>query len=358
MKKYLQTLLANPALALALVLATCVLLYALVIPYARSSTYVKGQEATVGILPKQVALIPKTLDTAEYDRLLIKNANYASTTSTTTPRLWPAEASRPKVGALLPYNRIVAYYGNYYSTKMGILGEFEPDVVLEKMRKEIAKWNAADPTTPVVPAIEYIAVVAQDNPGKSGLYRARMPDEHIDKAIAMAEQMHGIVILDVQVGLSTVQSEIPALEKYLKMPQVHLALDPEFSMKGGEKPGDVIGSFNAADINYTANYLAKLVQENNLPPKVLFIHRFTQRMVQNAEDITPLPEVQMVMVMDGWGSPARKIGTYKHFIYPEPVQFTGFKLFYKNDLKPPSERLLTPAELLNLTPQPLFIQYQ
>jgi hypothetical protein len=81
-------------------------------------------------------------------------------------------------------------------------------------------------------------------------------------------------------------------------------------------------------------------------------------MVRDAESITPLPEVQVVMVMDGWGTPARKIGTYKSFIFPEPVQFTGFKLFYKNDLKPPSERLLTPAELLNLTPRPVFVQYQ
>jgi hypothetical protein len=129
-------------------------------------------------------------------------------------------------------------------------------------------------------------------------------------------------------------------------------------MKGGERPGSVIGTLNAADINYTINYLAKLVKDNNLPPKILIVHRFTQRMVQNAADITPTPEVQVVMVMDGWGSPARKIGTYKSFIFPEPVQFTGFKLFYKNDLRPPSERMLTPGELLKLTPQPVFVQYQ
>lgn len=335
-----------------------VLVVAFAIPYALATTYVKGESSIGEIAKKVVAEIPKTLDTKKYDELLIKNANYASTTSTTTPRLWPAKAPYPKVGAILPEKRIVAYYGNYYSTKMGILGEFEPPVVLQKLRAEVAKWEAADPSTKVVPAIEYIAVVAQDNPGKSGLYRARMPDEHIDKAIAMAKEVNGIVILDVQVGLSTLQSEIPALEHYLSMPQVHLALDPEFSMKGGEKLGDVIGSFNSTDINYAATYLAELVKKHNLPPKVLIVHRFTQRMVQGAEHITPLPEVQVVMVMDGWGSPERKIGTYKNFIYPEPVQFTGFKLFYKNDLKPPSTRLLTPQELLKLTPQPVFIQYQ
>jgi hypothetical protein len=64
------------------------------------------------------------------------------------------------------------------------------------------------------------------------------------------------------------------------------------------------------------------------------------------------------MDMDGWGSPAKKLNTYQRFIASQPVQFAGFKLFYKNDLKPPSTRLLTPDELLDLTPQPLFIQYQ
>ncbi len=358
MKKHLSDLLTSKLVIAAFLFGFVVFAVVLVIPYARSSTYVRGQEVSEVLSKAVEAVTPKVLDTKEYDRLLLKNANYASTTGTSTPRLWPAKAPYPKYGAILPFNRIVAYYGNFYSKNMGVLGEYESPVVLDKLRREAAKWEAADPETPVVPAIEYIAVVAQDNPGKSGKYRARMPDDQIDKAIAMAKEVNGIVILDVQVGLSTVESEIPALEHYLSMPQVHLALDPEFSMKGGEEPGEVIGSLNANDINYVANYLAELVKKNDLPPKVLIVHRFTQRMVQNAEAITPLPEVQVVMVMDGWGSPARKIGTYKHFIYPEPVQFTGFKLFYKNDLKPPSERLLTPQELLNLTPQPLFIQYQ
>jgi hypothetical protein len=81
-------------------------------------------------------------------------------------------------------------------------------------------------------------------------------------------------------------------------------------------------------------------------------------MVTNYQNITPLPEVQVVIDMDGWGPPLKKINTYKAFVAPEPVQFTGFKIFYKNDLKPPSERLLTPGDLLKLTPQPMFIQYQ
>ena len=201
-------------------------------------------------------------------------------------------------------------------------------------------------------------MTAQGSPGADGKYRLRMPDSQIDQALALAKQVNGILILDVQVGLSNVQTEIPLLEKYLVMPDVHLALDPEFSMKTGAPPGTAIGTMDASDINFVANYLASLVRQNNLPTKVLIIHRFTEDMVTNYREITSLPEVQIVMNMDGWGTPAKKIGTYNAFIYPEPVEFTGFKLFYKNDLKPPSTRMLSPAEILNLTPSPSYIQYQ
>lgn len=331
---------------------------AFAVEYTRDSAAAKLE--AVG---KKVAetVAPPKLDPVAYDKKLIANANYASTTSTTTVRLWPAKNAAgiyPKVGALLPNRRIIAYYGNFYSTKMGVLGEYPPEVMIPKLQAEVAKWNAADPSTPAIPAIDYIAITAQGSPGADGKYRFRMPDSQLDHAVELANQVNGIVILDIQVGLSTLQVELPLLEKYLKMPNVHLAIDPEFSMKGGEEPGTVIGTFSSADVNYAAGYLAKLVQENNLPPKVLIVHRFTQRMVTGTENIKPLPEVQIVMDMDGWGSPAKKLNTYQQFIASQPVQFTGFKLFYKNDLKPPSTRLLTPAELLKLTPQPLFIQFQ
>ena len=171
-------------------------------------------------------------------------------------------------------------------------------------------------------------------------------------------EVNGIVFLDVQVGLGNLKKEVEALEPYLKLSQVHLAIDPEFSMKTGDRPGTVIGTVDALDINTVAEYLAQLVRDNNLPPKILIVHRFTLPMITNYEQIVPLPEVQIVIDMDGWGSPAKKFGTYNSVIYPEPVQFTGFKLFYKNDLRPPSERILTPAEILKLKPQPVYIQYQ
>ena len=292
------------------------------------------------------------LDIAEYDRRMIKLAG-----GTSTP-LWPVKTVYPKAGAILPFHRVIAYYGNLYSKGMGVLGEYPPDEVLQRLAGEVKNWELADPGTPVQPALHYIVITAQESAGEEGKYRLRMPTTEIDKVLAMAKKANAIVFLDLQVGLSSLSVELPLLEDYLKMPQVHLGIDPEFSMKTDARPGTEIGTLDAADINYAAGYLAKLVRENNIPPKILIIHRFTQAMVTNYKLIKPLPEVQIVINMDGWGSPAKKIDTYQGFVASQPVQFTGFKLFYKNDLKQAPHRLMIPAELLKLKPQPIYIQYQ
>jgi len=304
------------------------------------------------------------LDIADYDRRLLILATGTSSQSTlatissTTHRLWPVEAPYPKAGAILPFKRIVAYYGNLYSTKMGILGEYPEAEMLQRLRQDVAKWEQADPATPVQPALHYIVSTAQESAGADGKHRFRMPESEVKKVLAMAEKVDGIVFLDIQVGLSNLQSELPVLEKYLENPKVHLAIDPEFSMKNGDRPGEVIGTFNAQDVNYTINFLTKIVQEHNLPPKILVIHRFTGPMLTGYRQISLNSSVQIVIDMDGWGSPERKIGTYNSFVASQPVQFTGFKLFYKNDLKHSPNRLLTPKELLSLKPRPIYIQYQ
>jgi hypothetical protein len=292
------------------------------------------------------------IDSSDYAKRMDKMANGDTTGK------WKFSGLYPKVGAILPFKRVIAYYGNFYSTKMGILGELPKNQMFARLKQEVNAWQKADTSTPVIPALHYIVTTAQGSPGSSGKYRLRMPDSEIDKVIAMAKEINAIVFLDIQVGLSSLREEIPVIEKYLKLPLVHLGIDPEFSMKGGQKPGSVIGSFNAADINYAAGYLANLVKKYDLPPKILVVHRFTQGMVKDYKQIKILPEVQYVIDMDGWGSPAKKINTYKLFAYKEPVQFTGFKLFYKNDLKESPYRLLTINELLALKPIPLYIQYQ
>jgi hypothetical protein len=293
-----------------------------------------------------------TLDTALFDRNLVHLANGDSSGR------WPVKTPYPNPGAILPFKRIVAYYGNLYSKNMGVLGEYPPDEMLQKLQGEVKKWEAADPAIPVQPALHYIAVTAQGSPGKDGKYRLRMPFKQIDSILGMAARINALVFLDVQVGFSNVQAEIPLLEQYLKMPHVHLGIDPEFSMKTGKRPGSVIGTMDAADVNFVSDYLSNLAKANNLPPKILVVHRFTQNMVTNYKNIKIHPDVQIVMDMDGWGEPSLKHDSYKAYVWREPVQFSGFKLFYKNDIRKQGSHMLTPEEVLAEKPQPIYIQYQ
>lgn len=270
---------------------------------------------------------------------------------------WYPRKGEFRDGDLLPCHRIVAYYGNPSSTRMGALGEFPRDEMLRRLQGEVRRWNQADPATPVIPALHLIAVVAQGAPGPSGHYRAQMRDQAVDSIYQMARSINGVMFIDVQVGTDDIRNIMPRFENFLKRPDVHFAVDPEFYMRGGVVPGRRIGTMYAADINYVTEQLARIVRENNLPPKVLVIHRFTRNMVPDAEKIQLRPEVEFVMDMDGWGAPWLKHDSYQDYIVRHPVEFTGFKLFYHNDTKK-GDPLMTPADVLALWPQPLYIQYQ
>lgn len=318
----------------------------------RNLTAVADTPVAVTVANEKEGAGGPSLDTALYNHLQMYLVHHKPDNK------WPVQSDYPLPGAILPFKRIVAYYGNFYSKGMGILGELPEDQMLNQLQKEAKAWAAADPVIPTQPALHYIAVTAQRSGGKDGKYRLRMPYHQMDRALALSEKIDALLFLDVQVGHSTLQQELPYLEPYLKEPNIHLGIDPEYSMKGGEVPCAVIGTFNAADINYASGYLAEIVRKYQLPPKVLVVHRFTREMVTGYKSIVLHPEVQIVINMDGFGFPAKKIDSYKGAIANEPVQFAGFKLFYKNDRQTSPYRLMTPEEILKLRPSPIYIQYQ
>lgn len=271
---------------------------------------------------------------------------------------WPKKYPTPLSGSILPQKRIVAYYGNPLSKKMGVLGEFPKDEMIKRLKGEVAKWEKADPSMPVQPALHLIAVVAQGAPGKAGKYRMIMPDAKINEVYSWAKEAGAILFVDIQTGHDDIRNILPQFEWLLKNPDVHLGIDPEFNLISSKaKPGKKIGTYDAADINYASNYLKELVQKYKLPPKVFTVHRFTRNGVTNSNKIVLRPEVQLVMHMDGWGAPWLKRDSYKDYIVAEPVQFTGFKLFYHNDTKK-GDPLMQPQDLLKLNPKPIYIQYQ
>jgi len=273
---------------------------------------------------------------------------------------WPVRGPAPKAGAILPTKRIIAYYGNTLSKKMGILGELPPDEMLAHLDGVVKEWEAADPDVGVQRALHYIAVVAQGTPGRDGKYRLRMDSSRIEEVYGWAQKSNAIMFLDIQTGFSTVAEEMPRLMKFLERPDVHFGIDPEFHMhhdKAGVQPGKKIGTLTHVEINHAIDELSRIVREKNLPPKVLVIHRFTRPMVRGYDKIKLDPNVQVVMHMDGWGAPWLKFDSYKDYIIDEPVQYAGFKLFYKNDTKK-GDKLLTAKELVQLKPRLMYIQYQ
>lgn len=264
-------------------------------------------------------------------------------------------AAAPRAGAILPHKRIIAFYGNPLSRRMGILGEYPPDQMLAMLDVEVATWEAADPATPVQPALHLIAVVARDRPGADSMWRGRMADTLVERVVQWAETRDAIVILDVQIGYSTLQQELPRLARFLQRPNIHLGIDPEFSMRNGGVPGRRMGTMDAADVNYAVRFLGEIARAHDLPPKVLIVHRFTDGGVTNARTIRLDPHVQVVMHMDGFGSPALKRAAFRNVIRPEPVQFVGWKQFYKARNDDPRTTI---AEILALQPKVVYVQYQ
>lgn len=290
------------------------------------------------------------LDTLLYLQLVQRLSNGDSS------GLWPPDAPFPLAGAILPFNRIVAFYGNFYSRNMGILGALPPGEMISRLKSVVNQWERTDPSIPVIPAIHYIAVSAQKQAGRNGKFSLRMPPDQIEKALDLAKTVDGLTFLDIQVGTGSLMDEIRYLEPWLIRERVHLGIDPEFSMKDGSPPGSSIGTFDADDINPVTGYLAGLVRQHQLPPKMLIIHRFNKGMLTRYKNILTRPEVQLVIHMDGFGFPAKKKNSYYQVVYREPIQFAGFKLFYKNDTLD-GYAMMSPEEILQLKPRPVYIQY-
>jgi hypothetical protein len=320
------------------------------IPARTASSTVTGKDSVAKDPP---ITVPSVKGRTRKDSLALVKAIKAGMENTA----WPVKTQEPLPGSILPARRIVAFYGTPLSKRMGILGELPPDQMFARFDKEIAAWQKADPSHPVLPAFHLIAVVAQAAPGRDGKYRLRMTDSLINMVYDWAQKRNGLLFLDVQVGKSTVQEELPRLVPFLQRPNVMLGIDPEFSMKFGDPPGSRIGTMSSADVNYAINLLAGVVKQYNLPPKILVVHRFTRSMLTKSKQIKLDPRVQVVIDMDGWGQPWLKYDSYRAYVEAEPVQFTGFKLFYHNDTKK-GDPLLTPPEVLMLNPKPLYIQYQ
>jgi len=256
-------------------------------------------------------------------------------------------------GHLLPDNRVLLYYGFPGNENMGILGEHSKEDVLELLKEEAANYEAADPSRPVKIGFEVIASVAQGSPGPDNMYIADTPGSVLTEYCDFAAENDMVVFLDVQMGFKEPKDDYGGLERWLTQPHVHLGIDPEFHMRGDELPGQDIGQVTAAEVTEAQQYLVDLAAEHNLPPKTLIVHQFHHSMIEDKDQLAPMNGVDLVIDMDGWGSPQLKEDTYTFVITQEPIEYNGIKLFYQLD-----DPLMTAEEVLAFDPSPDLIIYQ
>ena len=205
---------------------------------------------------------------------------------------------------------------------------------------------------PVLPAMELIAVIANADAGEDGMYRSRQPDAVIGRYLRAARRHDMLLLLDIQPGRSDFFTETTRLERWLREPDVGLALDPEWRVTAGEVPGQVIGRVDAREVNATSAWLAQLVATEKLPQKLFVVHQFTDDMVDDAQ-LQRRDELAMVLNADGFGTKSVKVSKYKAFTRAARSFHQGFKLFYEEDVG-----LMSPAAVLRLRPSPDLVVYE
>ncbi|WP_347548902.1 hypothetical protein ABFG93_15400 [Pseudalkalibacillus hwajinpoensis] len=302
---------------------------------------------------KDAKPLKETMSDEELAKMPVVEAHGEDRTRNTPVGQTLIEGKTDKTEGLLKNYRLVAYYGQPNSTKMGILGEMEPDALMAKLKEQTQAYSDADPSHPAIPTIELITTIAQRDPGPNGLYYHMTSEEDIDEYAKLAKENNALLMLDVQLGRDTALHQVQLLEKWLKLPYVHVAIDTEFHVDEGQTPGVDLGNVDGSEIQEAVEYVSEFVEENDLPDKIILVHQFTDHAVTNKHKIKPTDNVEVALNFDGYGDYATKMSLYRKFVRDEAVQYGGFKIFYNKD-----EPVLTPSEVLQLDPNPAIINYQ
>ena len=272
-------------------------------------------------------------------------------TGAAEPAAAPAPVELPRGGrGIFPRHRVVAYYGAPQDEELGTLGIGSPASAARRLERQARAY--VRPRRPVLPALELIAVIANADAGQDGMYRARQSDAVIGRYLRAARRAKALLLLDIQPGASDFFTEATRLERWLREPDVGLALDPEWRVQPGQVPGQVIGRVDSREVNAVTAWLAQLTDAGDLPEKLVVIHQFTDEMVDDTA-LQPRDGLQIVLNADGFGTQPVKKSKYDAFTRRAPGFEPGFKLFYKEDVG-----LMTPRQVLRLRPPPDFVVYE
>lgn len=262
---------------------------------------------------------------------------------------------KPTSTPLPPQTRVVAFAGAPQAPEFGILGTLP----LAQASKHLAEQSRpyARKTRPVLPAYDLIATIANAHPGDDGFYRTRQPSKVIARHLRAARRHDAALILDVQPGTSNFVDETKVLERWLREPDVHLALDPEWRMRPGVRPGSRIGHVSHGELTATFELVAGMIRQHDLPRKLVLVHRFTDGMVADPHLVKLPPEILPVMSIDGVGSRALKEDTYRRLAPGLPAGWLpGFKVFYDEDAA--AGGVMTARQVMALQPRPHVVVYE
>jgi hypothetical protein len=251
---------------------------------------------------------------------------------------------------LLPNYRLVGFYGAPGDEALGALGIGSPDEAMQRLVEQARGYRG---NRPVMPVAELLATTATTDPGEDGLHRIRQSGSVIREYLDAARKRNAILLLDIQPGRADFVSEMAPLKRYLREPDVGLALDPEWHVGPDEVPGEVIGSVDVETVDEVSAQLQEMVDEFDLPEKLFVVHNFTQGMIEGGEP-RDLPGIATVINVDGFGDPASKIDKYRQLRPPSGSPLAaGFKLFYNEDVD-----LMAPDDVLTLSPKPDLVVYE
>lgn len=277
----------------------------------------------------------------------------ASTAVTTTPPPPPPEL--PGGGrTIFPTYRLVGFSGGPGSPSLGRLtGDL--DVAAAQIAGQAIPY-AVD--RQVLPVFELIATVAHPVPTAEGDYSGRSDDALIQSYLDAARRAGALLLLNIQPGRADFLPEVQAYEKWLREPDVGVALDPEWAVGPSGVPGEVYGQTSGAELDDVAAYLAQLVAQGNLPEKAMVYHQVASQVVVDEQLLLPHPGVVPIKSVDGIGNQAEKENTWDRLLPAKPPHVhAGFKLFYDEDLRT-GGLLMTPEQVLALLPMPEYILYE
>jgi hypothetical protein len=256
---------------------------------------------------------------------------------------------------VFPRYRLVGYAGVTGAPTLGRLGTGPLDQRAAEIERRAKPYAAG---REILPVVEVIATVVQGSPGRDGKYRIRLTDAQIATYHKAARKHRAVLLLNLQPGRSEFLPEAKAFEKWLKQPDVGVALDPEWAMDPGQRPGAAYGHTTGAELDAVAEYLSGLVKRYDLPEKVMVYHQVARSVVRRESGLKAHDGVVMIKSVDGLGHPGPKKNTYRVVNKSTPKYVhPGFKLFFTEDRRN-GGRLMTPQEVLGLKPRPEYVMFE